>query len=303
VAADWVLTAAHCITPGKANGGIDEVVIARHRLSSKDGETRTVVKAIVHPDYDDKTTDNDLALLHLSAKTIALTSTLVTAAQARSLAGNVMTTVVGWGNTTQDGKSSDVLRQVSIPAIPNAECSKNASYAGVTDNMICAGVPEGGKDSCQGDSGGPLFVDVGGKLTQFGIVSWGAGCAKKGAPGVYTRISNYLGWINTTTGGALGENMAEQVALSWPKRSSTAEYSLDVQLPDGEWLWPCVDAGTLGTKLAYSFDGMCSAHKRNVSVSGLRSFRICWAENGDWPNGKCEAIPFDGQKTALKIAQ
>ena len=48
--------------------------------------------------------------------------------------------------------------------------------------MICAGFSAGGKDSCQGDSGGPMVHKATG--VQIGIVSWGAGCAQRGYPGV-----------------------------------------------------------------------------------------------------------------------
>ena len=46
----------------------------------------------------------------------------------------------------------------------------------------------------KGDSGGPLQCNEGGKVVA-GITSWGVvGC--QGMPSVYTRVSNYNGWIN-----------------------------------------------------------------------------------------------------------
>lgn len=62
------------------------------------------------------------------------------------------------------------------------------------------GAFEGGKDSCQGDSGGSLFVkdevNKQQKYVSVGVVSYGDGCAVYGKPGVYTRTSFYLDWIN-----------------------------------------------------------------------------------------------------------
>ena len=55
----------------------------------------------------------------------------------------------------------------------------------------------------QGDSGGPLNCPVIEKSSESsglyelcGVVSWGARCAEKEYPGVYTRVSKYVDWIN-----------------------------------------------------------------------------------------------------------
>jgi len=89
----------------------------------------------------------------------------------------------------QDGSDPSFLRSVEVQVISREACQK--SYAGsyiVTSRMVCAGVPEGGKDACQGDSGGALVLKKSGK--QVGIVSWGIGCALKDYPGVYTNLAD-----------------------------------------------------------------------------------------------------------------
>ena len=62
--------------------------------------------------------------------------------------------------------------------------------------MVCAGYEEGGKDSCGRDSGGPLIQFKEKWATLIGIVSWGNGCAEKGASGVYAEVTHFADWID-----------------------------------------------------------------------------------------------------------
>ena len=82
-----------------------------------------------------------------------------------------------------------------MTTMTNQQCRGKYGHSRITDYMICAG--DVGRDSCQGDSGGPLSVlGQDDRYSQIGIVSWGKGCAKPGYPGVYTRLTSLLDWVN-----------------------------------------------------------------------------------------------------------
>ncbi|XP_034730134.1 complement C1r subcomponent-like [Etheostoma cragini] len=98
------------------------------------------------------------------------------------------------------------LKYVQLPVVEQKTCSNSVNklkktrdnVPSLTNNMFCVGVPEGGKDSCLGDNGGPYALRDNGRFWAAGIVSWGVDCGKQGTYGVYTRVTNYMDWINKT---------------------------------------------------------------------------------------------------------
>jgi len=201
IAPQWVLTAGHCVH-GKTASQID-VTLGKHKLSDSGGERIDVIQIIKHPNYNNSTLDSDFALLQLNTPSARQTVPLIPQGDAAFSAVGVNATVIGWGDMRtggQQGTYADALMQVTVPIVSNATCS--ASYGnGITSNMLCAGLAQGGKDACQGDSGGPLMVpDGAGGWLQAGVVSWGQDCALPNYYGVYSRVSNFTNWINSQIG-------------------------------------------------------------------------------------------------------
>ncbi|KAG2459562.1 TRY3 protein, partial [Polypterus senegalus] len=176
-----------------------ESLPGEHSLKLNEGfeQAFNVTKVIVHPYYNPSTFNHDIMLLKLD-RPVRINSYVQPARlpdyySTPSLGTSC--TVSGWGVTQVYSYTlSKELRAVQVPIISSSAC--NIYYSGrITENMICASTNTGGKDSCQGDSGGPLVC--GGAL--HGIVSWGISCANARYPGVYTKVSNYVSWIERGT--------------------------------------------------------------------------------------------------------
>ncbi|KAM7385010.1 hypothetical protein PAMP_001111 [Pampus punctatissimus] len=104
--------------------------------------------------------------------------------------------ITGWGIT--DSEYSRTLLQAWVPLLPAWKCKKRYGNR-FTSRMLCAGsLSERHRvDSCQGDSGGPLVCQgEGGRWVLTGVISWGHGCGNPFFPGVYTRVSRFLRWID-----------------------------------------------------------------------------------------------------------
>ena len=192
IAPNKVLTAGHCLDDAPP---VENLVITLNRedLTSNEGEALQVEQFYIHPDYASATAgDNDVAVIVLKTN-----STVTPIAINSDLKAGELATALGWG-TTVAGESEypTVLHKVEVPIVANETCNSADVYdGGIDDTMICAGyLAEGGKDACQGDSGGPLVVKRNDQWQLAGVVSWGAGCALKGFPGVYANAALYDNW-------------------------------------------------------------------------------------------------------------
>ncbi|KAI5098691.1 transmembrane protease, serine 4a isoform X1, partial [Silurus meridionalis] len=192
----WIITAAHCFT------GRPEVsrwwVVAGHTYMTTLGGS-AVDKIIVHQDYNSEPNDYDLAMMRLT-KPLTLGATVKPVClppYGLGLTGGAPLVVTGWGYQKENGQLSSNLQEADILLIDQNLCSSPAVYGtSITERMVCAGNMQGKVDACQGDSGGPL-VYLNERWVLVGVVSWGAGCARPGLPGVYSNVDQMLNWVYT----------------------------------------------------------------------------------------------------------
>lgn len=188
---NWVLTAAHCELPSL------QIRLGDHNIKKAEGTEQFTYadKICPHPGFNPVTYNNDIMLLKLPSPATLDDNVKIIPLGCPLPPDGTRCLVSGWGTTSSPEETyPDTLQCVNVEIVPDDICQE--AYPGeVTENMLCAGVLAGGKDTCQGDSGGPLVCNS----ALCGITSWGnIPCAEANRPGLYTKVCNYLNWIQDT---------------------------------------------------------------------------------------------------------
>ncbi|XP_023167155.1 brachyurin [Drosophila hydei] len=200
-----IITAAHCTD--SLTTGVDVYLGAWDRTNSKEvGQQIIFVETkyvIVHENWQSDTITNDISIIKLPVEIefneyIQPAKLPVKSGQYSTYAGE-QAVASGWGKTTDQATAvTDILQYITVPIMNNSGCSPWFVGA-VSATNICIKTT-GGTSTCNGDSGGPLVL-ADGSNTLIGATSFGIalGC-EVGWPGVFTRITSYLDWIEANSG-------------------------------------------------------------------------------------------------------
>lgn len=201
----FVLTAAHCVQIRR-----QPVVVRLGELNlakTNDGsrpENFNIDQLIPHPSYKLPKKYHDIGLIRLSRQVRFNTFIRPACLWTHFNINQNKTIATGWGRTEFAGQSSDALQKVALDIVDNNICNLHYDNMprflprGIQPSMMCAGSLEGREDTCQGDSGGPIQISSHDNQCLFyivGITSFGKGCGSANTPAIYTRVSEYVHWI------------------------------------------------------------------------------------------------------------
>ncbi|CAK1542033.1 unnamed protein product [Leptosia nina] len=223
ISSKFLLTAAHCSRVSSRDASVANPVPEIVRLGDKniiDVFSNNVYpldfnieRIIKHPNFDPPKKYFDIAIIELvyevSFTRLVQPACLWTKFNTQELGRKA--TLTGWGIVESAGRAtSPELQAADVDVINSNQCDNylkpyhNRQWFGVESHQLCAGKLAGGVDACQGDSGGPLQVKIplpikteGSMHYVIGVTSFGIGCALPNHPGIYTRVSSFINWIES----------------------------------------------------------------------------------------------------------
>ena len=201
VGTKYVITAAHCTDQGLKPEDLMVRVGDTSLAEEFEAESFTYSVASItnHPDHDIVTKQNDIAVLELSTP-VPLDKYPHIKPACLPDAGSTFhgeAVVTGWGHFKTLGNQPSWLNEVDVTVFADGDCGVMNDR--MTEDMMCAGVMKGGKDTCQNDSGGPMVAADprrNGAMSLIGVTSWGLGCGLPDKPGIYAEVSHFTNWLN-----------------------------------------------------------------------------------------------------------
>ncbi|XP_061620536.1 hepatocyte growth factor activator isoform X1 [Phyllopteryx taeniolatus] len=201
----WVVSAAHCFFRNPLMSQL-RMVLGQHHFNVSGPDTRTfgVDKYIFPKEFSMfNPTLHDIVLIKLKkqdgrcVKRTPFIRPICLPDKGMAFPDSYCCSISGWGHRQEKADTYSSLQEAGVRLIPHDICRRPEVYGNhVTSDMLCAGL-YGCVDACQGDSGGPLACAKDDINFLNGIISWGEGCGRSGKPGVYTKVANYMDWINS----------------------------------------------------------------------------------------------------------
>jgi hypothetical protein len=209
VAADLVLTAAHCVIDDDGHIAVPShvTIFSGNTVLSQTTFSRATAVAL-YPGLNLQATPNgtpsgDLALVRIPTSAPGSPVSVIEGSEAALWDVGASLRITGWGYTTTDPNDTagyDVqpkLRWANVNRLSDDACASAYGADFVVAMMLCARGPSGA-DTCLGDSGGPIAYRMGtsGQLENpsawrlVGVTSWGTGCGSPSFPGVYARLGD-----------------------------------------------------------------------------------------------------------------
>jgi len=210
ISENWILTAAQCVKDELGTlanwARLGDLDVNSINDIAKPKDYR-IVQHIVHPGFKRPVKYNDIALLRLETNVELSAFVRPICLNSDPLSNPTKLIATGWGSIDEGGPIRDSLSKVSLEDVPVKQCNDNflldeGLQFGILETMTCASPIKTGEDACMGFAGGPLQIQNNNSntdtYTQFGITSFGRHCGIKGMPGVYTKVSKYINWIERT---------------------------------------------------------------------------------------------------------
>ncbi|BFF90851.1 CLIP domain-containing serine protease 14D [Drosophila madeirensis] len=226
IAGNYVVTAAHCVVNLVGDLEVSHVRLGDAPASAEDASNLFAIdQVLVHPNFDQPRYANDIALLRLNSTANTFTPICLPLNSSETLGIRLIGqsgVAAGWSTSNSGGNvssststSSSTVRFIRLPIVNTTSCA--IAYAKLSENFqqpivitpshLCAqGQPM--NDVCRGDSGGPFMDDgtsgllaANGRYTLIGIVAFGPTlCGVTTIPGVYTLVSSFSDWIQSSVG-------------------------------------------------------------------------------------------------------